>query len=174
MIYVDEKPQWNENTILTMSLSKIGLPAMRTGIVVANEEVTEIMGRINALTQLAVGAAGAALVAPLLENRELLRVCRELIMPFYRRRVRDAVGFCHDALNSCDYHVHKPEGSMFLWLWFPGAQRQSNPVPAAEGARRHGLVRRPVLPGAEHPLDPRTRVAYGSMCAVIRKRSTRA
>ena len=120
MIYVDEEPQWNENTILTMSLSKIGLPAMRTGIVVANEEVTEIMGRINALTQLAVGAAGAALIAPLLENRELLRICRELIMPFYRRKVRDAIGFCHDALSSCDYHVHKPEGSMFLWLWFPG------------------------------------------------------
>ena len=120
MIYVDERPQWNENTILTMSLSKIGLPAMRTGIVVANEEVTDIMGRINALTQLAVGAAGAALVAPLLENRELLRICREMIMPFYQRKIRDAVGFCHETLTNCDYYIHKPEGSMFLWLWFPG------------------------------------------------------
>ena len=120
MIYVDERPQWNENTILSMSLSKIGLPALRTGIVVANEEVTEIMGRINALTQLAVGAAGAALAAPLLENRELLRICREMIMPFYQRKIRDAVGFCHETLTNCDYYIHKPEGSMFLWLWFPG------------------------------------------------------
>ena len=120
MIYVNERPQWNENTILTMSLSKIGLPAMRTGIVVANEEVTDILGRINALTQLAVGAAGAAMVAPLLENRELLRICREMIMPFYQRKIRDAVGFCHETLTNCDYHIHKPEGSMFLWLWFPG------------------------------------------------------
>ncbi|MCY3989141.1 MAG: aminotransferase class I/II-fold pyridoxal phosphate-dependent enzyme [Gammaproteobacteria bacterium] len=120
MIYVNERPEWNDNTILTMSLSKIGLPALRTGIVVANEEVTEIMGRINALTQLAVGAAGAALVAPLLENRELLRISRELIMPFYQRKTLDAVGFCHETLTNCDYYIHKPEGSMFLWLWFPG------------------------------------------------------
>ncbi len=120
MIYVNASPQWNENTILTMSLSKIGLPALRTGIVVANEEVTEILGRINALTQLAVGAAGAALVAPLLENRELLRVAREMIRPFYQRKVSEAVGFCHEALTACDYYIHKPEGSMFLWLWFPG------------------------------------------------------
>ncbi|MDE0128220.1 MAG: valine--pyruvate transaminase [Gammaproteobacteria bacterium] len=120
MIYVNASPQWNENTILTMSLSKIGLPALRTGIVVANEEVTEILGRVNALTQLAVGAAGAALVAPLLENRELLRIAREMIRPFYQRKVTEAVGFCHETLTACDYHIHKPEGSMFLWLWFPG------------------------------------------------------
>ncbi|WP_446830301.1 valine--pyruvate transaminase [Candidatus Foliamicus sp.] len=120
MIYVDATPQWNENTILSMSLSKIGLPALRTGIVIANEEVTEMLGRINALTQLAVGAAGAALVAPLLENRELLRIAREMIKPFYQRKVTEAVGFCHETLSACDYRIHKPEGSMFLWLWFPG------------------------------------------------------
>ena len=120
MIYVDASPQWNENTILSMSLSKIGLPALRTGIVVANEEVTEILGRINALTQLSVGAAGAALVAPLLENRELLRIARDLIKPFYQRKVSEAISFCHETLTACEYYIHKPEGSMFLWLWFPG------------------------------------------------------
>ncbi len=120
MIYVDASPQWNENTILTMSLSKIGLPALRTGIVVANEEVIETLGRINALTQLAVGAAGAALAAPLLENRELLRMARDMIRPFYQRKVAEAMDFCHETLTACDYHIHKPEGSMFLWLWFPG------------------------------------------------------
>ena len=120
MIYVDAAPRWNENTILTMSLSKIGLPALRTGIVVANEEVTEMLGRVNALTQLAVGAAGAALAAPLLRNRELLRISREMIKPFYQRKVSEAIGFCHEALAACDYYIHKPEGSMFLWLWFPG------------------------------------------------------
>ena len=25
----------------------------------------------------------------------------------------------HDALDGCDYHIHKPEGALFLWLWFP-------------------------------------------------------
>ena len=120
MLYVDARPQWNENTILTMSLSKIGLPGLRTGIVVANEEVTELLGRINALTQLAVGAGGAAIAAPLLENGEILRIAREMINPFYRRKVAEAVGFCHETLAACDYHIHKPEGSMFLWLWFPG------------------------------------------------------
>ena len=39
IIFTDVKPLWNENTIVCMSLSKLGLPAVRTGIVIASEEI---------------------------------------------------------------------------------------------------------------------------------------
>ena len=39
MIYTEAEPVWNENLIVCMTLSKFGLPAVRTGIVVANREI---------------------------------------------------------------------------------------------------------------------------------------
>ena len=43
IIFSDAHITWNENIILSMSLSKIGLPSIRTGIVVASEEVIEAL-----------------------------------------------------------------------------------------------------------------------------------
>ena len=40
MIYTPATPFWDDNTILCLSLSKLGLPGVRTGIVVAAPEVT--------------------------------------------------------------------------------------------------------------------------------------
>ncbi|TNF88802.1 MAG: aminotransferase class I/II-fold pyridoxal phosphate-dependent enzyme [Gammaproteobacteria bacterium] len=39
IIFNDVNPFWNDNCIVCMSLSKLGLPGARTGIVVANEDV---------------------------------------------------------------------------------------------------------------------------------------
>lgn len=40
IIFEKVDPFWNNNTILCMSLSKLGLPGVRCGIIIANEEVT--------------------------------------------------------------------------------------------------------------------------------------
>jgi alanine-alpha-ketoisovalerate/valine-pyruvate aminotransferase len=37
IIFTEAKPFWNKNTVVCMSLSKFGLPALRTGILVADE-----------------------------------------------------------------------------------------------------------------------------------------
>ena len=39
-------PAWDENMILTMSLSKIGLPGTRTGIVIARPEIIRAVVRM--------------------------------------------------------------------------------------------------------------------------------
>ena len=39
IMFTQSTPHWNENTILTLSLSKLGLPGVRTGIIVAREEI---------------------------------------------------------------------------------------------------------------------------------------
>ena len=39
ILFSEARPHWNENTILVLSLSKLGLPGVRTGIVVAREEI---------------------------------------------------------------------------------------------------------------------------------------
>ena len=53
-------PVWNENIILVMSLSKLGLPAVRTGIVIAREEVVSAISAMNAVVSLSSGSIGQA------------------------------------------------------------------------------------------------------------------
>jgi valine--pyruvate aminotransferase len=111
---------WNDNVVLCMSLSKLGLPAPRTGIVVAAEPVIEAITAFNAIAALAPGATGAVIVEPLLASGELDALCREVIRPYYEQRSRQAVEWLQEACRDLPLRIHRPEGAFFLWLWFPG------------------------------------------------------
>ena len=111
---------WNENVILCLSLSKLGLPATRTGIVVAAEPVVEAITAFNATAALAPSSTGATIVGPLLASGELDTLCREVIRPFYEARSREAVDWLKHHCAGTPLRIHRPEGAFFLWLWFPG------------------------------------------------------
>jgi valine--pyruvate aminotransferase len=117
IIFTDARPIWNENIILCMSLSKLGLPAARTGIVIADEEIIKMVSHINAIINLAPGGLGAAIVTSLVRSGEIIRLSREIIKPFYQAKANEAVTQLTDQLDGYDFHIHKPEGAFFLWLW---------------------------------------------------------
>jgi valine--pyruvate aminotransferase len=119
IIHADVKPGWNDNTIMCLSLSKIGLPACRTGIVVAHPQIIDAIGSINAITNLAPGSIGAALALDLLQNDELIQMCHSDIRPFYAAMAERAVNWFNEAMGDSPGLAHKPEGAFFLWLWFP-------------------------------------------------------
>ena len=126
IIFSDVEPFWDEHIILTLSLSKLGLPGTRNGIVIAREDVIEALSAINAVVSLANGNLGQALVAPLLKSGELLRLSREVIRPYYEQRARQALGWLRTALDGrVDYRLHAAEGALFLWLWLPGLKGTS-------------------------------------------------
>jgi len=117
IIFTEAKPIWNEHTIVCMSLSKLGLPATRTGIVIANEEIIAMVAEMNAVTTLGTGSVGAAMTTELVRNGEIIRLSRDVIRPFYQNKADEAVKqLCAD-LNGINFHIHKPEGAFFLWLW---------------------------------------------------------
>ena len=120
IIFTKVKPVWNEHTIVCMSLSKLGLPAARTGIVIANEEVIAMVSHVNAVMSLAPGSIGAALTTSLVRTGDILRLSRDVIKPFYRKKAAEAVKLLFEELAGIDFHIHKPEGAIFLWLWFRG------------------------------------------------------
>lgn len=120
ILFTPAEPIWNENIIYCLSLSKLGLPGVRTGIVVARPEIIESLARITAITSLAVGSVGPTLVQPLLDNGEILRLAREHIRPFYLERQQRCVDWLREALEGVPYKIHKPEGALFIWLWLPG------------------------------------------------------
>ena len=121
ILFRDAAPIWDENIILTLSLSKLGLPNTRTGIVVARPEIIRAVASMTAIVGLANCSIGQAIVLPLVKSGEILRLAREVVRPFYERKSRLArewiAQFFDDGL---DYHVHVSEGALFLWLWFRG------------------------------------------------------
>ena len=120
IIFGEAKLPWAENVILCMSLSKLGLPGARTGIVVANEEVTAAIAGMNAIFTLALGSIGPALATDLVSSGEVLNLSGRIIRPYYESKAKQALEWCHRALAGADYYIHRPEGAFFLWLWFPG------------------------------------------------------
>jgi valine--pyruvate aminotransferase len=107
-----------------------------------------LIGRIASMTSV-VGLAntnlGQALVAPLVESGEILRLSNEIIRPYYLAKSRQAIGWVGEIFpDSIPYRVHRSEGAFFLWLWFDGL-----PITSRELYER--LKRRDVLvvPGSE-------------------------
>ena len=120
IVHGEATPVWDENTVLCMSLSKLGLPGLRTGIVIANEELIAALAAVNAIFCLAPGSLGPALAADLVESGDVLALARDVIRPHYAERAERAVDILRDGLDGCDIRIHRPEGAFFLWLWMPG------------------------------------------------------
>lgn len=121
ILFREVKPVWNENIILTLSLSKLGLPGTRTGIVVARPEIIRQLSSLNAVIGLSNPNVGQALTTPLIRSGEILQLSREVIQPYYRRKSQQALAWIAESFDDgLDYHVHESEGALFLWLWFRG------------------------------------------------------
>lgn len=119
MIFSDIKPVWDENIILLLSLSKLGLPSTRTGIVIANEEVISKLSAINAVCSLSNGSLGQQLLTPMLLDGQIDELCSKFLRPFYEKKAKFARElFSKLASNNISYKLHETEGTMFLWVWF--------------------------------------------------------
>lgn len=121
LIYTQVEPFWDEQIILCLSLSKLGLPAARTGIVIARPELIRALSGANAILNLATGSFGPQLMEGLVRSGEILTLSREQVKPWYEAKMHQAVAVLKDAMGEdCPWMLHQPEGAMFLWLWFPG------------------------------------------------------
>ncbi len=120
IVFTDARPVWNENIIVCLSLSKLGLPAVRTGIIVANAEVVQAVSGMNAIMSLSPGNFGAVLARDMICTGEVLALSKNLIRPFYRDKLVKALEKIHTEFSGVPYRIHRPEGAIFLWLWFEG------------------------------------------------------
>ncbi|GAB7261299.1 valine--pyruvate transaminase [Dickeya ananatis] len=118
IIFSDATPLWNPNIILCMSLSKLGLPGSRCGIVIGSEQVIEALGNMNGIVSLAPGSIGPALAHEMIQRGDLLRLSNDVVRPFYRQRVEQTIAIIRRYLPPEVCLIHKPEGAIFLWLWF--------------------------------------------------------
>ncbi|XPF94356.1 valine--pyruvate transaminase [Colwellia sp. RE-S-Sl-9] len=119
ILFTDAKPHWNENTIVVLSLSKLGLPGIRTGIVIANEQFIKDFTNANIITNLACGNLGPALSKDLFSKNDI-QTLTDKITPFYQEKAEKTVELLKQNLAGIPFKIHKPEGAIFLWLWLEG------------------------------------------------------
>lgn len=139
VIFTETKPIWTSSMVLTYSLSKLGLPGTRTGIVIAPSEMVQFLSSMNAITSLANNNIGQTIVRPLIESGELISISRNVIRPFYQQRSAETQAWLVEALDDgVPFRIHRSEGAFFLWLWLEGL-----PITSGELYRR--LKQRGVL-----------------------------
>lgn len=120
-IYVDANLTWDENMILCMSISKMGLPGLRTGIILANKERINALRQISGIMTLAPSSAGPTLLTRLVQNKQLIPLCQNTIKPYYAAKAQTAVDLFNEIFSGMPVYLHKLEGAFFMWLWFKNA-----------------------------------------------------
>ncbi len=144
VIFTDAQPHWAPHVILTMSLSKLGLPGTRTAIVLAPEQIASAMAAMTAIVGLANGNVGQQLALPWVESGEILDFGPKLLRPFYEARSRAALAWTREFFDAAgvDWALHASEGAFFHWLWLRGLK-----VPTRELYERLKARKVLVVPG---------------------------
>jgi len=143
VIFTEVRPVWDENMILTMSLSKLGLPGTRTGIVVGREDLIAEIRSMTAVVGLANNNLGQALARPMIESGRIRTLAGEVVRPYYRERAERALALAHEHLPAdVPWRVHESEGAFFLWFWF-----QDLPITCRELYRRLKAAGLLIVPG---------------------------
>ena len=120
ILFTPATPHWNENTILALSLSKLGMPGVRTGIIVAREDIISAYANANGIVNLACGNIGPAIATELFRSGEIESLTRDHVTPFYRERASNTLDWFRADMEGLPCRIHKPEGAFFLWLWMEG------------------------------------------------------
>lgn len=115
-------PIWNENIILCLSLSKLGMPGVRCGIVIAKPDVIKAVGNLSGILNLAPASIGPAIATPWCLNGDILEFSQSIIRPFYQQKALRAATNIKRAVPDQRLRIHRPEGAIFLWLWFQGLE----------------------------------------------------
>lgn len=148
VVYADADTPWNDNTVICMSLSKLGLPGARTGIVIANPQITRAISSLSGIITLAPNSVGAALMTRMIEDNEMTHLTEQIIKPFYQNRLATAMQLFDNIFDNLPVLIHKPEGAFFLWLWI-----QDLPISSHELYQRLKKRQVLVIPGESFFID---------------------
>lgn len=120
VVYSASTPLWRQGMINVMSLSKLGLPGVRTAVVLADSQVVDLITRANTIISLANGNLGPVLFNRLIESGDIDLLTQATLPQFYRAQRDLMVDLIEHELAHIPYRLHEPEGAFFVWLWFEG------------------------------------------------------
>jgi len=134
---------WNDRTVLSISLSKVGLPSSRVGIFIGPAELMQALTSANAIVSLASPGIGQYIAEPLIRSDAILELSREVIQPYYFERATKARKLIDKHFPAdLPWRLHRFEGSYFFWLWLDGAPVTSKQL--YDRLKQRGVI---VVPG---------------------------
>ncbi len=102
-------------------------------------EIIRALASMSAIVGLSNPSTGQQILLPLVESGEILRLSNEVVKPFYQKKCRLARQAAVEAFgDGVEWFVHRSEGALFLWFWFPG-------LPITSKELYHRLKQRGVL-----------------------------
>lgn len=154
IVYSDVPMPWSDNSVYMFSLSKLGLPGARTGVLVGPEELVEQFVNANTVASLANGNLGPMLVESLMVQGQLEPLIKNSIKPFYLARRNFILAELALALQGLPCRIHSADGAFFVWLWLQDLPISANTLYVRMKAE--GVLIMPGEPfffGLEQPWD---------------------
>ncbi len=111
-------PQFGDNIIHCMSLSKAGLPGERIGIAIGDPKFINILESFQTNAAIHSSRYGQAIAARAINSGRLGEISTNIIRPHYQKKL-EILAATLDAEMPKDFawFLHQGEGAIFAWLW---------------------------------------------------------
>ncbi|MEO0835042.1 MAG: valine--pyruvate transaminase [Cyanobacteria bacterium J06642_3] len=111
------KPQFGDNIIHCMSLSKAGLPGERIGIAIGDSKLIQILESFQTNACIHSSRYGQAIAARAIASGRLADLATNVIRPHYQRKIELLATTLDAAMPDIPWYLHQAEGAIFAWLW---------------------------------------------------------
>ena len=119
--FTEMTPQFGDNIIHCMSLSKAGLPGERIGIAIGEAKLIEILESFQTNACIHSSRYGQAIAARAIASGKLSDIAINVIRPHYQRKIKVLEDTLDAAMpKDIPWYLHQGEGAIFGWLWLKG------------------------------------------------------
>ncbi|MGF1590078.1 MAG: valine--pyruvate transaminase [Pleurocapsa sp.] len=115
--FTEMTPQFGDNVIHCMSLSKAGLPGERIGIAIGDPQLIQILESFQTNACIHSSRYGQAIAARAISSGKLADIATNIIRPHYQRKIKVLENTLDAAMPDIPWFLHQGEGAIFAWLW---------------------------------------------------------
>ena len=111
-------PQFGDNILHCMSLSKAGLPGERIGIAIGNKKWIQVLESFQTNAAIHSSRYGQAIAARAINSGRLAEISTNIIRPHYQKKLEIlAATLDKNMPQDRPWFLHQGEGAIFAWLW---------------------------------------------------------
>ena len=111
-------PQFGDNIIHCMSLSKAGLPGERIGIAIGDKKWIQVVESFQTNAAIHSSRYGQAIAARAINSGRLAEISTNIIRPHYQKKLEILAATLDSAMpQDRPWFLHQGEGAIFAWLW---------------------------------------------------------
>jgi valine--pyruvate aminotransferase len=116
--FTEMNPQFGDNILHCMSLSKAGLPGERIGIAIGEPKLIQVLESFQTNACIHSSRYGQAIAAKAIACGKLADIAENIIRPHYQGKI-EVLEATLDASMPKDipWFLHQGEGAIFGWLW---------------------------------------------------------